>query len=78
MLYMLSDLMRRWCDNGTPPLGCSMYGIGRCWNGLEYGMLLLCENVNGIPTVCEGTFQSELFAKVEVVGLGTTSITTDL
>lgn len=55
-----------------------MYGIGRCWNGLAYGMLLLCEKVSGIPTVCDGTFQSELLAEFEAVGLGTTSITTDL
>lgn len=44
-------------------------------------MLLLCEKVNGIPTVCDGTFQSELLAEFEVValgGLGTTSMTTDL
>lgn len=33
--------------------------------------------VNGIPTVCDGTFQSELFAKFDVDGFGTTSMTTD-
>lgn len=76
ILYMLSDLMSRWCDNA--PLGCSRYGIGRCWNGMLLLLLFLCANVKGMPTVCEGTFQSEALTKADEVGFGTTSMTTDL